>query len=163
MSTEYVCESCGDEGCKWQQGDGPCPNSERPTWCPCCGDDDCAEYAARWESKAERDALAKRVEELESLFQATHGCHWSWVTEGERLRSMIRELEERDAAATQYRFGSCVAYRFSEQLWASDDTSESDFADYAEYDDDGGGQLRSLHDTKEAVIARARALAVKVE
>lgn len=46
-------------------------------------------------SRAETAAATARIAELESLFQATHGVHWSWVAKVTESETALRELLER--------------------------------------------------------------------
>lgn len=53
----------------------------------------------------ENDRLRAEVERLESLFQQTHGCHWSWVYKATRLDAEradeVAQLEAALAEATR--------------------------------------------------------------
>jgi hypothetical protein len=57
------------------------------------------EMNAHAATSKELAAARAEVEQLEALFQRTHGCHVSWVAEVERLRGKLAEAErERDEA-----------------------------------------------------------------
>lgn len=52
--------------------------------------------------KAATSYLQKRIEDMEALFQSTHGCHWSWVHQATRADGLQASL-----VATANKLTSC--------------------------------------------------------